>query len=201
MSGKRRILEVVQDSWLNDISLRLQPPDAHVDLPPDLRTAAVLAVLYELEGQLVLPLIERSQGAGVHSGQLALPGGSVEPGDRDLAAAALREAQEEVGISPHNLRVLGCLPPVRIIVSGFIAFPFVAWSSEPLRLFPNDAEVAAIVLFPVRILRDPTQRREIPNPPGSLHPVMYEYRLPEGRLWGATARMLYNLGRVLMDMD
>jgi len=191
------ILKYMRDEWLDELESRLAPNESVAGLPQDLRRAAVLAVIYERDGQPVIPLIERTRGRGVHSGQLALPGGGAEPADRTLLETALREAEEEISIDTRELRVLGHLPPVQVRVSGFVVIPFVAWAETPPMLVPNDAEVASIVHLALSVVADPSLAREIPNPPGSTHPVMYEYPLPEGRLWGATARMIHNLGTVL----
>jgi 8-oxo-dGTP pyrophosphatase MutT (NUDIX family) len=182
------------------ISTRLASADLAPELPPDLRKAAVLVIMFELNDELKIPLIERSHGRGVHSGQLALPGGAMEAGDRTLLATALREAHEEVGADPSQLRILGRLPSVVVRVSRFVVAPFVAWAATEPHLFPNDGEVARIVTMPVSLLTDPETAREIAAPPGSLHKSTYEFALPEGRLWGATARILYGLGDVLRTL-
>ena len=187
----------MNSAWKDQLRRALAPAQAAPDLPADLRPAAVLALIFERHGEFVIPLIERTRGQGVHSGQLALPGGAVESTDHTLFDAAMREAQEEVGIDPTIVEILGHLPPVRVSISGFVVVPFVGVAARPPALFPNDAEVAAIVYLPLSLLADPESVREIPNPPGSLHPVMYEYSLPEGRLWGATARMMHNLAEAL----
>src|SRR5438105_1945133 len=125
---------------LTQLSSRLGPLDQALDHQPGLRHAAVLAILYESAGRTVIPLIERPHGQGVHSGQLALPGGALDSGDESLMHTALREAREEIGVDPGELRILGRLPEVMVRVSGFVVAPFVAWSATEPQLFPNDEE-------------------------------------------------------------
>lgn len=185
---------------MKKLAARLSAPTGPLELPENLRRAAVLVIICQDDDRLWIPLIQRPPGQGVHGGQIALPGGAVDPADRDLLATALREAHEEIGVEIDSLTVLGRLPAVVVRVSGFIVVPFVAWTAARPLLTPSQAEVAGIVELPLSLLVDPGAVRETPNPPGSLHPTMFEYPLPEGRLWGATARMLHSLGAVLAPL-
>lgn len=160
------------------------------------RRAAVLAILYKSNGALWLPLIERPHGPGVHAGQFALPGGAFEPEDQTLARTALRETQEEIGIDPESLTILGSLPMVTVRVSGFVVLPFVAWSTGPPEFVPNLAEVERVVQMAVSMLPNPRTDRTFDAPSGT-HQLIHEFHLREGRVWGATARILHSLGQVL----
>ena len=192
---------MMPSTWLDELTSRLIPVEESDENGTNLRPAGVLMVIYQDPKGLHIPLIRRAQEQGVHSGQIALPGGAREPEDASLLETALREAREEVGLDNQGLRVLGKLLPVHVTVSGFIVTPFVVWANTPPKLAPNTTEVAEILYLPLRVLADASSVREVPNPPGSRFPTMYEYRLPTGRLWGATARMIHDLAERLPPLD
>jgi 8-oxo-dGTP pyrophosphatase MutT (NUDIX family) len=126
--------------------------------------AAVLLALSPVEGadDLSLVLVRRPRFMRTHAGQVALPGGAVEPDDRDGIAAALREAHEEVGLDPAGVRVLGTLGRLYLNVSNFDVLPVVGlWDGEaPLR--PNPEEVDDILHPTLRQLADPTNHGAMP---------------------------------------
>lgn len=181
----------------SDLGLRLDGiHDELVDHGPSLRRAAVIGLL--LEGprwpdEPALLLIERSSALRQHAGQIAFPGGKPEPGDRDLLDTALREAWEEVGLPREQVSVLGRLTPVPT-PTGYIIVPFVGrvvgdW--EPQRTSP---EVERILTPSLRTLLDPAIHRhtgdvEWQGASYSLH----EYAIADPPLWGATARMVWDL--------
>jgi len=180
-----------------NLQAHLGSTEQEPELPGDLRRAAVLAILYRHANEVWLPLIQRPSGQGVHGGQIALPGGAFEAGDRTLLDTALREANEEVGVLADTLTVLGRLPPVMVRVSGFVVVPFVACSDLRPAMHPNDSEVQRIVHVRVKLLTNRESLVESVAPPGSLHKTLYEYRLAEGTVWGATARILVSLVEAL----
>lgn len=177
---------------------RREPPDR----PPegeDWRPAAVLILLYpEAEG-LRFPLIERGSSVGRHRGEMALPGGGLEPGE-SARAAALRETREELGLSPEAvaaIEVLGALTPLRVPPSGYAIAPFVGWLPSPPAFSPEPREVAALVPAPLGLLLDPDAReREERRFLGRPHEVPF-FRLGERKVWGATAMILAEFAAVL----
>ncbi len=162
-------------------------------LPADkpLRPAAVLIALIErADGPRVL-LTVRSQALRDHAGQVSFPGGRVEADDSDPVAAALREAQEEVGLSAALASPLGYLDPF-VTITGFHVFPVVArvCGSYVPRLDPS--EVAASFEVPLDFLLDAANVHELEVDWQGRRRRLLEYRYQQHRIWGATASMLVN---------
>jgi len=158
-------------------------------LPADCRPGAALLLVYPIDGQAHLLLTERDGSLPQHAGQVSLPGGGVEEGET-IAAAALREAREEVGLDSERVRVLGTLSPLHIPVSGFVLHPVVGLARARPRLRPSPGEVARVLEAPIGRLAGAGEwavetrvfRKE-------------EFQVPyldlEGaRLWGATAMVV-----------
>jgi 8-oxo-dGTP pyrophosphatase MutT (NUDIX family) len=126
--------------------------------------AAVLLALAPVEGadDLELVLVLRPAHLRQHAGQVGLPGGAVEPSDADGVAAALREAHEEVGLDPSEVRVLGSLDRAYLAVSDFDVLPVVGIWDGLAQLTPSPDEVAAILRPTLRQLADPTNHGTMP---------------------------------------
>jgi 8-oxo-dGTP pyrophosphatase MutT (NUDIX family) len=172
--------------------------------PPDRpgRPAAVLVLLYPDEAGLArVVLTERTTRDGHHSGEVSFPGGKSEPDDADLVATALREAAEEVALDADavGLRVVGLLEPFWIPVSDYAVTPVVALADRRPVLAPAPAEVARIVEPPIaRFL--PGAPIEIVERTVGDWPLRYGAYDVEGlSVWGATARILSQLGAVLVE--
>jgi len=150
-------------------------------------------------------LIERTSYDGPHSGQIAFPGGAAEPGDADLTATALREANEEIGLEPEavGLRVVGELEPFWIPVSNFHVTPIVALADRLPEWTPQEREVRRVIHAPLAAF--------LPDAPiQTFERDVREWRIRYGAyaldaisdgpaIWGATARILGQLGAVLSD--
>lgn len=169
-------------------ALRARRP---LEVPGPGRRAAVLLVLYDRDGAPHLLLTKRSDALPSHPGQIALPGGVIDDADPSARDAALRETEEEVGISRAALRVVGELDDVPTMASGFIIRPFVAVHVGELRAVASDAEVARIM--DVRI--DDLLRADaaLPHDPDL---QSLRYPLAGEDVWGATARILRTFCRV-----
>jgi 8-oxo-dGTP pyrophosphatase MutT (NUDIX family) len=168
------------------------------DRPP--AQAAVLVPVVQRERPTVL-LTERSSHMKNHSGQVAFPGGRVDPVDPNLAAAAMREAWEEVGLSADYIEVLGSLPTYTTITS-FVVTPVVALVRPGFQLTLNPYEVAEAFEVPLDFLMDPANhRRHAIVGEGSntrqWFSMPYQDGTHERFVWGATAGMLRNLYRFL----
>lgn len=135
-----------------------------------------------------LLFVERAATLRHHAGQIALPGGGVEPGDADLAATALREAYEETGLDPGGVRVLGSLPPAHVAVSGYDVTTVVGWWEHPGPVGAADpAEVAAVHQISLARLMDPSHRATAVHPSGYAGPA---FTVDPVFIWGLTAHLV-----------
>jgi len=155
--------------------------------------AAVLIPFLQWEGEWHLLFIRRTAPPeDRHGGQVAFPGGRREPTDADATANALREAEEELGIHPQDVRILGELEPT-ITISNFLVTPVVGALPWPYPLRPAPSEVARVFTIPLAWLADPAnhevRQRSLPGPYPPFD-VIY-FRPYNGEvLWGASARIM-----------
>jgi 8-oxo-dGTP pyrophosphatase MutT (NUDIX family) len=156
------------------------------------REAAVLVPVYRRQdGQLMMVLVRRAQG-GAHGGQLALPGGQRDPADADLAATALREANEELGLAPDRVELLAALPVVETRTTGFRIAPFLARLTGPAPWRLQEREIAEVVEVSVAELARPEvcaeEVREFPTWPAPRRVRLWQVAGHE--VWGVTYRIL-----------
>jgi len=167
---------------------------------PTARPAAVLVLLYpDAEGLARIVLTERVTYDGHHSGEVSFPGGKAEPGDANPAATAVREASEETGLDPDaaGVSVVGTLDPVFIPVSDFRIDPIVALAEREPILRANPSEVARILTPPVSAFLPDAEIEMVERTIGDW-PLRYGgYRIEGLHVWGATARILGQLGAIL----
>lgn len=170
--------------------------------PVDCREASVLVLLYPHVArlynscansdnlELYLVLTRRPEYPGVHGGQISLPGGRRE-GAETLAATALREAQEEVGLAPEKVEILGQLTPLYTPPSNFYIYPFIGFTTSRPAFEPNPKEVAELIETPLSLLQNPDIRREeiwyFQNYGERLIPF---FDVGGHQVWGATAMIL-----------
>lgn len=165
--------------------------------------ASVLVPIVMREHPTIL-LTERTKHLSTHSGQIAFPGGKADEGDADASATALREAQEEVGLDPAFVQVLGVMPHY-VTGSAFIITPVVALVQPGFMLIPNAHEVADVFEVPLEFLMNPAHhqrhafewegvRREWFSMPYQDHSTG---QVKQRFIWGATAGMLRNFYRLL----
>jgi 8-oxo-dGTP pyrophosphatase MutT (NUDIX family) len=158
--------------------------------------AAVLVPLVNRPEGLQVLLTERAAHLPDHPGQISFPGGRVEPDDADDAAAALREAHEEVGLPPERVEILGELASYDT-VTGYRVRPVVGWLEPPLDLVPDPLEVASVFEVPLEFLLDPANHLRHFRMLGDLRRDYWAMPYGERYIWGATAAMLLILERTL----
>ncbi len=157
---------------------------------PGTPAAVLIAITDRAEPGLILT--QRPDTMRRHAGQVAFPGGRVDPGDADAIAAALREAEEEVALPPSAVEVIAALAPYRT-VTGFDIVPVLGVIVPDLRLVPHDREVAAVFEVPLSFVVDAANHTEQTVMLEGSNRTYIEMMWGERRIWGATAAMLVNL--------
>lgn len=190
LPGKDAQIKMVSDTFKNryfDIQ-----PNSHT------REGAVLILLYPQKNSLHIPLIVRpNTEKGVHSGQVAFPGGKKEKKDPDYTYTALREAQEEVNLDTRQVEVLGQLSPLFVFASNFMVYPTLAVMHEEPVLKPNPKEVAAIFSADLDVLKRPeTIKTTLIQTPQYTFETPY-FDVAGKIIWGATAMMLSELIEII----
>lgn len=161
---------------------------------PRRRAAGVLALFYNRGQRLHLLFFRRTDEVPTHKGQVAFPGGSGEPGDRDLRDTAMREAREELGIDPERVVPLGALRPFDTFVSNFVVSPFVGWLLDPDPAFVRQpSEVAEVLEVPLDELRMRKNRHRGKVPGFSVPVPLPYYRVGPTVIWGATGGIVEEL--------
>ena len=162
--------------------------------------AAVLLLFGQGAGSVVDPddldllFLERASTLREHPGQVAFPGGRIDMGDRDPAAAALREAQEETAVDPAGVRVLGELSPVPLPVSDYRVVPVLGWWEEPSPVHPVDlAESARVFRVPVSELIAPENRANAQLNRGGRTVMGPAFKVAGTVIWGFTGIILADL--------
>jgi 8-oxo-dGTP pyrophosphatase MutT (NUDIX family) len=162
------------------------------------KKAAVLMLFYPKNDITYLALIIRNSYPGVHSSQIAFPGGKVENYDKSLQDTALRETHEEIGISPDKVTVVRSFSEIYIPPSNFLVAPFLGFAEVELEFTKQLSEVAGIIEFPVsRLLDDKTVSTKVVNASYKNNLEVPVFQIEEHSVWGATAMMLSELKDVL----
>jgi 8-oxo-dGTP pyrophosphatase MutT (NUDIX family) len=153
--------------------------------------AAVLVPLYLEDGELHAVFTRRREDMRRHAGEISFPGGRYDEGERDLVATALREAEEEIGLPPDAVEILGALQPTPTIATGYAVYPFVGMI-EPGRTWTLSAqEVAEVIEFSLRELLAGYGRRRLVRRGVPIRTDTYV--VDDHLIWGATARILSDL--------
>lgn len=170
------------------------------------RKAAVLIPLFINDNEWQILYTRRSDVLKDHKGQVSFPGGSIELSDVDEIAAALREANEEIGLDPFQVEILGELDAFETI-SHFVVKPVVGYINWPINLEPNLSEVSRIFSIPLKwlIQKNNLNTRELTSSDGANHRVIFYRDYLGEKLWGITAlitvRLLQILDLLKMDIE
>jgi 8-oxo-dGTP pyrophosphatase MutT (NUDIX family) len=166
-------------------------PPEHNPVP-----AAVLVPIVNHPDGLTLMFTQRTAHLHDHAGQISFPGGRVDEGDADRIATALRETEEETGLSSSRVEIIGRLPDYDI-PTGFRVTPVVGWVEPPFVLNPDPFEVADVFEVPLGFFLDPANHQRHSDLRDGR--IRYYYSMPYGerKIWGATAGMLYSLYQIL----
>lgn len=173
----------------------LGPPTATAVLPEDLRAAGVLVPLRSRGGEITVVLARRSERVPHHKGQVCFPGGSRDPGDPDLFATALREAEEELGIRREDVVLLGTMEPV-LTVTGFAIQPFVARIPDEAVFALDPFEMAEVFEAPLRAFAAFDRYRHAESVVRGKESRVYFFDYGPHTIWGATAKVLRRLAEL-----
>ena len=166
--------------------------------PADPIPAAVLVALVDRPEGLSVLLTQRASQLANHAAQISFPGGRLEDSDADVAGAAVREAQEEIGLDPARVRVFGYLPD-HLVFSGFRVTPVLSLVTPPIALVPNPAEVAEVFEVPVSHVFDPGNHQARLRRVGDEDMLLYDIPWQGQNIWGATAGMLLTMVRMVEE--
>ncbi|MEO9484184.1 MAG: CoA pyrophosphatase [Ekhidna sp.] len=168
------------------------------EVPP--RKGGVLILLYEDQGLIHFPLIQRPNYDGIHSGQMALPGGRFEEEDLDQYQTALRETHEEIGVHHEQVKIIGNLSEFFVAASNYMVLPVIGRIDFKPRFVPEPREVHDIITPPITDLIDPNKLKEKEITVKNGFKMQCPYFDLEGRtVWGATAMMLSEMVQILNE--
>jgi 8-oxo-dGTP pyrophosphatase MutT (NUDIX family) len=197
------IPKIVKQNLLGELAHQLMSPPERKSLMKSYdstksRKASVLLLVYPKNGISHLVMILRTSYNGVHSSQVAFPGGKVEAFDLSNEQTALRETYEEIGIPSDKVQVVMPLSEIYIPPSNFLVFPFLGYATSELTFEIDPVEVAGIIEFPVAdLLNDAiVGTKMIPTSYSDLIAVPC-YQIENHTVWGATAMILSELKEIL----
>lgn len=159
--------------------------------------SVLLGLIARADGLHVL-LTKRTEHLRQHAGQISFPGGRIEPSDAGPAEAALREAQEEIGLDPESVTVLGYLDPM-LTITGFRVYPVVALIDADYDAKPDGVEVAELFEAPLALFLEQANEHGFELLFQGRPRQLVEFQWREFRIWGATATMLINLRQRLRE--
>jgi 8-oxo-dGTP pyrophosphatase MutT (NUDIX family) len=195
-----------------ELKLGLPGVDAHLRLAPEVRindlkagqfplhavNSAVLIILYPCGERLFTVVILRNEYNGAHSGQISLPGGKREDSDIDFENTALREAQEEIGIKPAEMEILGQLSLFYVRPSNFIVYPFIAYSKQRPDFHPDSLEVQRII--EIDVFKEVSYEKIVNKTLSFKNNTKVEapgFEVGNEFMWGATAMIFSELIQIL----
>jgi 8-oxo-dGTP pyrophosphatase MutT (NUDIX family) len=160
--------------------------------------AAVLVPFVDRPEGLSILLTQRASQLAKHAAQISFPGGRLEESDPDVASAALREAQEEIGLDPARVRVFGYLPD-HLVISGYRVTPVLSLVTPPFAVEPNPAEVETVFEVPADYVFDTRNHKARLRRIGDEEMLLHDIPWQGLNIWGATAGMLLTLVRMVEE--
>jgi len=165
------------------------------------RLSAVMILLYQRSEEWYNVLIQRPTYNGTHSGQMAFPGGQQESEDLNFEMTALRETEEEIGLSASNIKVLSKLSEIYIPPSNFMVYPFLGICNTPPIFEPQEREVAEIIEYPIsKLLTSNIVESTVIKINNELNINVPCFNIKGKVVWGATAAMLNEVRHILQDI-
>jgi|AntRauMFilla1563_2_1112583.scaffolds.fasta_scaffold00112_4 8-oxo-dGTP pyrophosphatase MutT (NUDIX family) len=162
------------------------------------RKGAVLILIYPEGGKACFPLIKRPIYKGVHSGQIAFPGGKMDPEDKDLSFTAIREAWEEVGVLPKDVNLIGQISDLFVPASNFLIRPIIGYATGKPSFVPQIKEVDRIIETPVeQLIHLDTKKQKILEVGGRIKLDAPYFDIQNEVVWGATAMILGEFIQIL----
>jgi 8-oxo-dGTP pyrophosphatase MutT (NUDIX family) len=189
-------------NYKSKVSLLRHDIDIESLTQSDTRKSAVMAIIFQKNGQQYLILIKRASYYGTHSGQISFPGGKAEPEDIDLQHTAIRETLEEIGVSVSKNEIIHELQTIYIPPSNFLVYPFLAFlDKEPDSFKPDSREVDEIITLNINDLKQkPITKSSITTFDNSTLTVP-SYVFNNQIVWGATASILSEIICYLEKID
>lgn len=164
------------------------------------KIAAVMMLLYPKKQKTHLALLLRNAYPGIHSSQIALPGGKYELVDQNYETTALRETQEEIGVHPNKMKIIMPFSSLYIPPSNFKVYPFLGVCNEEIVFVPNPSEVAEIIELPLRMLLEDDLIVQTEMKTSDANSISIPaFKINKHIVWGATAMMLSELKEVLKN--
>jgi 8-oxo-dGTP pyrophosphatase MutT (NUDIX family) len=180
------------------LQIHSPPPVA----PSGFRPASVLVPILRHDGVWQLLLTQRTHEVPDHPGQVAFPGGKSDPGDRDVIQTALRESEEEIGLDPAAVELLGLMTP-RLTITDYWLTPVVGLIPWPFEMRLSERELSRAFCVPLPWLADPANRKVeyLHHPRKGANTPVWFFPWPGHTIWGATARIVKELVDILADED
>ena len=161
--------------------------------------SAVLILLFPEGNSLGTVFIERNKYPGAHSGQISFPGGKHEREDNSLMDTAIREAKEEIGIDPEEIRIIGSLTKLFVPVSNFLIYPYIGLIDKKPVFIPEPKEVNSIIEIGINSLFDPANKKSKLIKKNDFSILAPYYDAKGHHIWGATAMILSEFYEILKD--